>query len=66
MIWSWHRDKFYTARAAVEEAPAHEGLGDLAKHPLVAAALIQIDMAERAIASVADDINSIFHDGDPE
>lgn len=66
MIWAWHRNSFYTARAAVEEAPAYEGLGDLAKHPVVAAALIQIDMAERAIASVADEINSVFHDGETE
>jgi hypothetical protein len=60
--WALHRDRYYTARDAVENAPEYEGLGGLSKHSLVSAALVQIDIAERAIASVADEIVALHEE----
>ncbi|HET8666848.1 MAG TPA: hypothetical protein VFM10_02640 [Terriglobales bacterium] len=66
MIWAECRDRYYTAKAAVEDAHYYEEFSDLAKHPVIVAALIQIEMAERAIESVANQISIKYHDGDDE
>ena len=56
MQWAWHRDRWNNAKAAVEESNRVEGLAKLDAHPTVAFALAQIDAAERAIESVANEM----------
>ena len=57
--WDWYRTDMASADAAVANAPRMKpGLETLPEHPLVIAALLQIDMAERAIASVANEMLS--------
>jgi hypothetical protein len=54
MEWRYLRDRYYTTQAAVDAAAHLEGLGlKFQTHPTVRAALAQIDMAERAVNSVA-------------
>jgi hypothetical protein len=67
MQWAWHRDRWTTAKAAVEEAASFDGcLVTLARHPTVALAIAQIDAAERAIESVANEMLRGEHDGDED
>lgn len=65
MEWAYLRDRWMQAAAAVCDAEHNEGLAGLGKHPTVIAALAQIDMAERAIASIADEMLVKYHD-EPE
>lgn len=52
--WAYHRDAYVTARAAANAGAHWQGWDELASHPTVAAALAAIDVAEAAIAHVAD------------
>lgn len=66
MSWASYRPGWTTLAAAVRNAPDWEGWGErLQKHPVVTAALTQIELAERAIQSVADQLNCEYHD-EPE
>ena len=65
MQWAWHRDQWIAAAHAVENTRRVEGLEALSLHATVKAALAQIDMAERAIASVADGMLIAYYD-EPE
>ena len=59
MSWHYFRDRYSSAKAAVDNAPYCQtawDAGALPDHPIVKLALQQIDMAERAIASVADEL----------
>jgi hypothetical protein len=59
MSWEYFRDRYSSANAAVDNAPYCQtawDAGALRDHPIVKMALQQIDMAERAIASVADEM----------
>lgn len=54
MSWDYLRDRYTTAKAAVDAADTYDGLGaEFTTHPTVRAALAQIDMAERAITAIA-------------
>lgn len=65
MQWRATRDRWTTAAAAVEASNHVEGLQALRHHPTVKAALASIDMAERSIASVADELLCKYYD-EPE
>lgn len=55
--WSWHRAKYDSAQSALDYIGcANSSLARLGQHATVAVALAQIDMAERAIASVAEEL----------
>jgi len=65
--WAYHRDQYYSAKDAVHEASFANGWGAALKdHFVVMMALAQIDIAERAIASVATELNCNYHDGGDE
>ncbi len=66
MQWKWHRDRWTGLASAVSDACSVEGLADLSKHPTVQFALAQIDAAERAVASIADEMLCKYHDGDED
>lgn len=60
--WDMIRSQWTRAESAVHAAGGVEGLERLRDHPVVQAALAQIDMAERAIASVANEMLVAFYD----
>lgn len=60
MSWASQRGRYCEARAAVEAAQACAEWRGLSQHQTVIAALVQIDMAERAIADVATEME-IWH-----
>lgn len=65
--WKNHRRNYMDARAAVFRSYPADGWGkDLQDHFTVIVALAQIDIAERAIASVATELNCKYHDGEDE
>ena len=65
MQWSWHRDRWTSAAAAVDNSRYVEGLENLHRNQTVAAALAHIEMAERAIASIANEALVKYYD-EPE
>ena len=59
MSWKYFRDSYSAVKSAVDRAHQWDDawpVAALAEHPTVKLALQQIDMAERAIASVADEL----------
>ena len=64
--WGNYRNQWSSPRAAVENASIYEGWETLKRSPLVQQALLQIDAAERVIASVADEMQIQYHDGEDD
>lgn len=62
MMWSYLRDRYYSVSAAVENSASVEGLQLLAENPAVKTALLHIEMAERAIDSIANEMLVKYHD----
>lgn len=55
--WSRHRAKYDSAQSALDYIGCtNPALARLGQHTIVAVSLAQIDMAERAIASVAEEL----------
>jgi len=65
--WPRHRKAYYSAGGALDYIDcASDALARLPEHPTVIAALAQIDMAERAIASVAEQLEHEQYERDEE
>lgn len=66
MMWSYLRGRYYSVAAAVENSASVEGLTLLPQNEAVKEALRLIEIAERAIDSIANEMLVKYHDGDEE